>query len=390
VYAPSTANYATARIRNVGCKASSGTDLLDMYWAKASTGETWPTDWTTATYTNTTTKASWPAGGQITATPLTIPALAPGAEDTMSAPWYPPNPQNYDASTESVDISLLARIETSSAAPYGMTTPEVANTALNASNNAKIVTRDLVVNNPSSGDIQWHQILLANTGDTDRQFSLEFATEKQLYPSFSGDISAYAGVKVELGDLYDRWIAGGSKGSNILVDPTSKSVVVTGDSRIVLSGITIHAHEKVAARVGILLQQQPVSDQYFHIRQWLDTISAAVPVPYGDVSILIPACAGCRLASDQAANSVPFATGMSVYPNPASNSVTLLYTGFDANTLSYAVSDISGQVLFKQSGLSVIYGSENTIDITSLSVGLYFIKLTDQHNNSMIVKMVKD
>ena len=385
VYSPSTQNYVTTCIRNIGCTASTGTELLDLYWAKAGTGQTWPADWTTATFTDQSTGKSSPAGGVITTTPLSIPAIMPGADDTISAPWFPPNPKDYDASTGTVDISLLGRIETSN----GMTLPEGTNTVMNVSNNNKIATRNLIVN--TEGDaVQWHQILLANTGNTDQQFSIEVASEQQLHPSFSGDISAYAKVEIKLGDLYDRWVAAGSQSTNGLVDTKAKSIVFTGENKIVLKGITLHANEKVASLVGIIPVKQPLMDQYLHIRQWSDT---ADYIPFGNVSFVIPACShdsACTAISDQIPETVPFSSQFNLFPNPASGAATLLYTGYDENILSVYISDISGQVLYRHSGINASYGSESSLDVSSLSVGLYFIRVTDRNNNSTTIKLVKD
>jgi hypothetical protein len=80
VYAQGMVNYANARVRNVGCVASAGNELLNLYWAKAGTGQSWPTDWTTGKFTNTTTGMSWPAGGQITTSAINIPVVLPGSE----------------------------------------------------------------------------------------------------------------------------------------------------------------------------------------------------------------------------------------------------------------------------------------------------------------------
>src|SRR4030095_15578725 len=41
----SSPNYLYVRIRNRGNTASSGTETLHVYWAKASTGLSWPGDW---------------------------------------------------------------------------------------------------------------------------------------------------------------------------------------------------------------------------------------------------------------------------------------------------------------------------------------------------------
>ena len=385
VYSPTTPNYATARIRNVGCTASAGTEQLDLYWAKAGTGQTWPADWTTATFTDPGTGKSSAAGGVITTTPITIPVIQPGAEDSLSSSWFPPNPKDYDPSTSVVDISLLGRIETSS----GMTFPEGANTVVNTTNNNRIATRNLIVN--VEGDaVQWHQILFANTGNTDQQFSIEVASEQQLHPSFSGGISAYAKVEIKLGALYDRWVAAGSQSTDGIVDTKAKSIVFTGENKIVLKGIAIHANEKIASLVGIIPVRQPLTDQYFHIRQWSDS---ADYIPYGNVSFVIPACShdsACIVISDQIPESVPFSSQLNLFPNPASGPATLLYTGYDENVLSLYICDISGQVLYRQSGISASYGSESSLDVSSLRVGLYFVRVTDRNNNSTTIKLVKD
>lgn len=385
VYSPNAPNYVNTRIRNVGCVASSGTEQLDLYWAKAGTAQTWPADWTTAMFTNPSTGKSSPAGGVITTSPLAIPAIMPGGEDSFSTAWYPPDPKDYDPSVNNVDISLLGRIETST----GMTFPEGSNAVLNVSNNNKIATRNLIVNTEANA-VQWHQILFSNTGTTDQQFSIEVASERQLHPSFSGDLSAYAKVEVKLGDLYDRWVATGSHGTNVLVDTKAKSIVFTGENKVVLNGITIHPNEKIASLVGIIPIAQPLTDQYFHIRQWSDT---AGYIPYGNVSFVIPACSrdsACTVISDQVPEGVPFSSQLNLFPNPASGPVTLLYTGYDENRLSVYISDISGQVLYRQSSIGMSYGSESTLDVSSLSVGLYFVRVTDQNNNSTTLKLVKD
>lgn|GEM_PF-1061757 len=393
VYTSGTANYVNARVRNVGCAASTGAELLNLYWTKAGTMQSWPTDWTTGKFTNTATGASWPAGGQITATPVAIPVVAPGGEVSLSAPWYPPNPANYDASLNTVDVSLLGRIETTASAPYGMTIPEGNNTASNIINNNKIATHNLVVNNPAGDAVQWHQVLFANTENYDREFTIEIGTDKQFHPSFSGDMSAYAKVEVQLGDLYDRWVAGGSQGNNISVDGKNKSVIFTGENKIILNGITIHANEKLPALVGIFITQQPLTDQYFHIRQLLDTTGSQQVYPYGNISFLIPGCSGdtgCAAVANPNTSGIPVALRINVFPNPVSNTLTILYAGYDQNTISYSITDQWGQRLLNESGINVGFGSENYIDVTQLSDGVYFLKVTDKYNSSTVVKIVKD
>ncbi len=393
VYGTGGTNFATTRVRNVGCAASTGNELLDLYWAKAGTAQNWPADWTSAKFTNTSTGATWPSGGQITATPVSIPVVAPGTEVELSAPWSPPNPANFDATVNTVDISLLGRIETSPSAPYGMSLPEGNNTALNIINNNKIAARNLVVNNPEGGAVQWHQVLFANTENFDRKFSIEIGTDKQFHPSFSGDMSAYAKVEVQLGDLYDRWVAGGSQGSNISVDGKNKSVIFTAEGKITLKNITIQSNEKFPVLTGIFMAQHPLTDQYLHIRQLLDTAGNESVYPYGNVSFLIPGCRGdstCPVITNPNTSNIPVNLRVNVFPNPVSNTLTILYAGYDQNTISYSITDVWGHRLFNQTGLNVGFGSENYIDVATLSDGAYFLKITDKYNVSTVVKIVKD
>lgn len=78
--------------------------------------------------------------------PLTIPVLQAGEAAVLQIPWYPPNPQSYSGSSNS-GFELLARIETSTTPPFGMTTPEVSNVATNVSNNNNIARRSITVQN---------------------------------------------------------------------------------------------------------------------------------------------------------------------------------------------------------------------------------------------------
>lgn len=393
VYTPGTGNYATALVRNVGCAANAGTETLNLYWTLAGTGQSWPADWTIGTFKNASTGATWPAGGQITTSPLSIPVILPGNEFSFGAQWYPPNPTNYGSELNTVDVSLLGRIETSSSAPYGMTAPEGNNALQNIINNNKIASRNLVVNNAAGGAVQWHQVLFENSENFDRQFAVEIGTDKEFHPSFSGDMSAYAKVELQLGELYDRWVAGGSQGNNISVDGKNKSIIFTAENKIILKGITIHAHEKSAALAGIFMSQQPLTDQYFYVRQLIDTAAENNLYPYGDVSFLIPGCSGdtgCVAIANPNTSGIPVALRVNVFPNPTQGTLTILYAGYDQNMISYSVTDEWGQKLTGKSNLTVGFGSEIYLGVTQLSDGVYFLKITDKNNSTTVVKFVKD
>lgn len=117
-------NYVYARVRNVGCTVNPTGKALHLYWTKASTGEKWSEDWTTA---NITGSAGTPvaAGREITTTAISIPVIQPGGEWITSMAWYPIDPVAYDSTINSVDVCFLARITESNTSPFGMAFAEV-------------------------------------------------------------------------------------------------------------------------------------------------------------------------------------------------------------------------------------------------------------------------
>ena len=72
--------------------------------------------------------------------PLTIPVLQPGQATVIQIPWYPPNPADFSCfGGDQGHVCLLARIETSPTAPFGMTFAETSDVYANTKNNNNIV-----------------------------------------------------------------------------------------------------------------------------------------------------------------------------------------------------------------------------------------------------------
>jgi hypothetical protein len=65
-----------------------------------------------------------------------------------------------------------------------------------------------------------------------------------------------------------------------------------------------------------------------------------------------------------------------IYPNPPSN---LLYISSKNNIESLEISDLNGKQLIKKAGV-------NSVDISELSKGIYFIKLNDKETFKFIKK----
>ena len=71
----------------------------------------------------------------------------------------------------------------------------------------------------------------------------------------------------------------------------------------------------------------------------------------------------------------------SLYPNPASDNVKLAYSSTN-QLVSIHVIDLQGKVILKEENIT----SHSTINISSLSNGLYFIKIFDKNSNSLKTK----
>ena len=161
----SSPNYVYVRVRNRGCSGSqSGT--LRVYWAKASSGLSWPAPWDGS--------VTSPAlmGGSIGSQPVSVTA---GDDDILEFPWSPPNPADYAMfGADQAHFCLLARIETSASAPYGMTSPETSNLYANVQNNNNIVWKNITIVDEQPGGGRLSAVIVANFGDEIEKSTLLF------------------------------------------------------------------------------------------------------------------------------------------------------------------------------------------------------------------------
>ncbi len=77
--------------------------------------------------------------------PLNIPVLQPGESVVVEIPWYPPNVNNYNCAGQAGHFCLLARIETQTGPPFGMTVPETTSISANTVNNNNIAWKNLTI-----------------------------------------------------------------------------------------------------------------------------------------------------------------------------------------------------------------------------------------------------
>jgi len=164
-------NYVYVRVRNRGCAGTgSQSGTLKLYWAKASSSLSWLAPWDGS--------VTSPAlmGGPIGSQPVTV---AGGAQEIVSFDWTPPDPSDYAAfGADKAHFCLLARIETSATAPFGMTTPETGNLYANVQNNNNIVWKNISIVDTDGDGARFADMIIGNFGRERRATHLVFTTSK--------------------------------------------------------------------------------------------------------------------------------------------------------------------------------------------------------------------
>lgn len=220
IYSATQPNYVYVRVHNRGCSAASG--QLKVYWTKGGTALPWPSAWV-ANIQSQGGCAATLFGDQIPATPVTV-NLNPGADTIMQIPWMVPNPNDYACyGLDKGHFCLLARIETASTPPYGMTFPEGSDIGANTVNNNKIVWKNLtVVPSIPCGQADIEQGMIQNIlSNQTAVLELRFQVNNKLTADTNAPFYQFGTIDVDLGpNLFSKWQAGGSMGTNVAISGT--------------------------------------------------------------------------------------------------------------------------------------------------------------------------
>lgn len=153
-------NFVYVRVRNSSCGGGSATAELKLYWAKASSGLSWPAPWDGTV----TTPALM--GGLIGSQSVTVSG---GSATIVTFPWSPPDPADYASfGADQAHFCLLARLETSSTSPFGMTTPETSDLWNNVKSNNNIAWKNITVVDDEEGGGRMESALVTTYEKTER------------------------------------------------------------------------------------------------------------------------------------------------------------------------------------------------------------------------------
>ncbi len=261
----STVNYVYVRVRNKGCSDSQSA-TVKLYWAKASTGLSWPKPWDGSV----TTPAVM--GGLIGEAATGV--VKGGGYTLLVFEWTPPSPSNYTSfGADKAHFCLLSRIETSTTAPYGMTTTETSDLVQNVRNNNNIVWKNVSVSESSSSGSGSKEAstVVGNYGSRTASFSLKFFIPPQPGEPPIFDLGT---VVLNLGQqLYANWAANGSRGRGIQVwDPPLLKIT---DPEAILENISLTARELRTIRVIFIPKETIIGRHVYEldIEQYESTVS---------------------------------------------------------------------------------------------------------------------
>lgn len=190
------------RVRNRGC-ADASTEDVRLYWAKASSGLSWPDPWTGGV-----TVDGAVMGGEIGLEPSgTVPS---GGYTILEYTWTLPDPADYASfGADRVHFCLLARI----GADADMTTPETTDLWNNVRNNNNIVWKNVTVAESTGGGDRVAHGLVGNNQEDDLDVSLRFDVPKGEFSFF--DVGEVILVMPE--KLLTRWKDRGGIGTDVKI-----------------------------------------------------------------------------------------------------------------------------------------------------------------------------
>ncbi len=241
-------NHVYVRVRNRGCAVAPSGDV-NLYWAKASSGLSWPAPWD-GSVTSPALMGNF-IGAQATG------SVAGSDYTILEFTWDVPNPADYSGfGADRTHFCLLSRIETSPTAPFGMTFPEGSNLGQNVRNNNKIVWKNVTVSEPANG-AKFASGLISNYTERANSYRIIFEDGEENISIFD-----HGRVTAILDDLIlETWIQGGMEGDGIAQGEHDNEIVIQ-KSGAYLDNIRLAANQSGVLDVEFEPHQQVRRTQY--------------------------------------------------------------------------------------------------------------------------------
>lgn len=166
-----------------------------------------------------------------------------GDDEIVSFAWSPPSPDDYAIfGADQHHFCLLSRIETSTSAPFGMTSAETTDLYANVQNNNNIVWKNISVVDDLPGTSRSTGFTVANYGKKRQEFLLHFKVSRE-----ERDLFKWGQVMIDIPyPLAKKLREGESKGIKWV---SKTSLLVSNPSGIVGGPINLDPGEVYALNV---------------------------------------------------------------------------------------------------------------------------------------------
>lgn len=367
--------YVYVKVRNIGCQASSGTDMLHVSWAKGAANLGWPWPW------NGLQIAGQLALGGLVGT-VQIPSIPAGGEATVKVQWNNvPDPANYPPNFSSPffergHFCILARVLSSSDPMYHEATTGSNVLDGNVQRNNNIAQKNISIlyeSNQGVGVVLVGGASLASMtrlnignvfGEPDRVFKLSLKVpDNEVGDPITGD----ADVTLKLDQLtWQKWAAGGFAGSGIGSVDWQKHEVIISSARASISNLAYTSAECSEVALGVSFPSKTSGKEHYNYDLiWSEDLTDAV---MGGERFEITRPQHSLPSKPVAITEVPVATIQPVLsPNPSSGLLTVHYPYMSVNS-SISFYDNLGRKVQHH----ILNGDNSIIDISSLSTGIYF------------------
>ena len=97
-------------------------------------------------------------------------------------------------------------------------------------------------------------------------------TDRDIFRHFAGDLSRYMTVTLNLGDLYQRWVEGGSLGNYASKDDDAKTITYDPETPLRLDNIILNQDDVFPVHIAFVLREEaeldcPITNRMIHFRQ---------------------------------------------------------------------------------------------------------------------------
>jgi Zn-dependent metalloprotease len=366
-------NYIYVRVRSRGCAPVTDAQL-HVYFSKASSSLSWPTNWINY-YINTTFGPKL-AGDEVNGSPVILPNnLKAGEEIIVKIPWTNlPNPAQFPYDKH--HFCLLARIES---VQDPMAVPETSNTGDNTRKNNNIGWKNITILGGSNVVIAG--VINIKQADSPAAQNSVVITN----PGLPGTVPCtdQGVVRVDLkGGLKTVWDNGGNKGEHIVLQNDGKIQLTMANA--VIGDLSMSAN----ALYYLELQYTPDSGAKSCVIDLAQT-NGEGKVVGGERFIYEPqGTGGAERSQFQYAAATP--RQVKVFPTIIQEwlYVELPFIEPVPSTIRIMLIDSKGQLWLEQES-TLSAGVPMAVQVAALPAGIYWVKIVDEQTTWQSTKVIK-